>query len=48
MLLIKHLQRRFRTINEEADMNYTLLNRDELPCGGNTYEFEGSQYDDTE
>lgn len=29
-------------------MNYTLLNRDELPRDGNTYEFEGSQYDDTE
>jgi len=28
-------------------MNYTLLNRDELPRDGDTYEFEGSQYDDT-
>ena len=29
-------------------MNYTILNRDELPRDGNTYEFEGSQYKDTE
>lgn len=29
-------------------MNYTILNRDELPYDGNTYEFVGSQYQDTE
>ena len=29
-------------------MNYTVLNRDELPYDGNTYEFVGSQYQDTE
>lgn len=29
-------------------MNYTILNRDELPYDGNTYEFEGSQHLDTE
>jgi len=29
-------------------MNATLLNRDELPRDGNTYEFEGAQYQDTE
>lgn len=29
-------------------MNYILLNRDELPRDGNTYEFEGFQYQDTE
>lgn len=29
-------------------MNYTILNRDELPHDGNTYEFVGSQYQDTE
>ncbi|MCI0609064.1 MAG: cupin domain-containing protein [Anaerolineae bacterium] len=29
-------------------MNYTLLNRNELPYDGNTYEFEGIQYEDTE
>ncbi len=29
-------------------MNYTILNRDELPRDGNTYEFEGVQYQDTE
>lgn len=29
-------------------MNYTLLNRDDLPRDGQTYEFEGSQYQDTE
>ena len=28
-------------------MNYTLLNRDELPYDGNTYEFQGSQHQDT-
>lgn len=28
-------------------MNYTLLNRDELPYDGNTYEFQGIQYQDT-
>lgn len=29
-------------------MNYTVLNRDELPRDMNTYEFEGAQYQDTE
>ncbi len=29
-------------------MDYTILNRDELPRDGNTYEFEGSHYEDTE
>jgi mannose-6-phosphate isomerase-like protein (cupin superfamily) len=32
----------------ETDLNYTILNRDELPRDGNTYEFVGSQYQDTE
>ena len=29
-------------------MDYILLNRDELPFDGNTYEFIGSQHQDTE
>ena len=29
-------------------MNYTILNRDDLPSDGNTYEFEGIQYQATE
>ena len=29
-------------------MNYTILNRNELPRDGNTYEFEGLNYQDTE
>lgn len=29
-------------------MNYTVLNRDELPRDGNTYEFQGFQHQDTE
>jgi mannose-6-phosphate isomerase-like protein (cupin superfamily) len=29
-------------------VNYTVLNRDELPRDGNTYEFEGVQYQETE
>ena len=29
-------------------MNYTVLNRDDLPRDGNTYEFEGVDYQDTE
>ena len=29
-------------------MNYTVLNRDELPRDGNTYEFEGVQHHNTE
>jgi len=29
-------------------VNYTILNRDELPRDGNTYEFEGSQHQETE
>jgi len=32
----------------ETDVNYIVLNRDELPHDGNTYEFEGTQYQDTE
>jgi mannose-6-phosphate isomerase-like protein (cupin superfamily) len=32
----------------EIDLNYTILNRDELPQDENTYEFVGSQYQDTE
>jgi mannose-6-phosphate isomerase-like protein (cupin superfamily) len=30
------------------DMSYIVLNRDELPRDGNTHDFEGFQYDDTE
>ena len=29
-------------------MDYLLLRRDDLPYDGNVYEFEGSQYKDTE
>ena len=29
-------------------MNYTILNREDMPRDGNTYEFEGFQYQDTE
>jgi mannose-6-phosphate isomerase-like protein (cupin superfamily) len=29
-------------------VNYTILNRDELPRDENTYEFEGLHYQDTE
>jgi len=29
-------------------VNYTIINRDDLPYDGNTYEFVGSQYQDTE
>jgi mannose-6-phosphate isomerase-like protein (cupin superfamily) len=29
-------------------MRYTVLKRDDLPRDGNTYEFEGAQYDDTD
>ena len=29
-------------------MNYTILNIDELPRDGNSYEFEGCQHDDTD
>ena len=32
----------------EIDVSYTILNRDELPRDANTYEFVGSQYQDTE
>jgi mannose-6-phosphate isomerase-like protein (cupin superfamily) len=28
-------------------VSYTLLNRDELPYDGNTYEFQGMQHQDT-
>jgi mannose-6-phosphate isomerase-like protein (cupin superfamily) len=31
-----------------AIVNYTILNRDKLPRDANTYEFVGSQYQDTE
>ena len=29
-------------------MNYTIIDRDELPRDGNTYEFEGVHHQDTE
>ncbi len=29
-------------------MNYTILNRNDLPRDGNVYEFEGFQFQDTE
>src|SRR5919197_6756498 len=32
----------------ETDLNYIILNRDELPRDANTYEFVGSHYQDTE
>jgi mannose-6-phosphate isomerase-like protein (cupin superfamily) len=32
----------------EIDLNYIILNRDELPRDANTYEFAGSKYLDTE
>ena len=32
---------------EEPNVSYTLLNRDELQPYGNTYEFEGQQYGNT-
>ena len=32
----------------ESDLNYTILNRDELPRDGNTYEFEGFQHHNTD
>ena len=32
----------------EIDLNYTLLNRDELPRDVNAYEFQGFQYQNTE
>ena len=32
----------------ESDVNYTILNRDELPRDGNTYEFEGFQHHNTD
>jgi mannose-6-phosphate isomerase-like protein (cupin superfamily) len=35
-------------VKTEVDMNYMVLNREELPCDRNTYEFEGFQYQDTE
>ncbi|GHO46096.1 cupin domain-containing protein [Ktedonospora formicarum] len=28
-------------------MSYTILNRDDLPRDGSTYDFEGSKYEDT-
>ena len=28
-------------------MNYTLFNREDLPSDGNTYEFQGIEYQDT-
>ncbi len=33
---------------QEKDVNYTIINRDDLPYDGNTFEFVGSQYQDTE
>ena len=33
---------------KKADMNYTLIERDGLPRDGQTYEFEGIQYQDTQ
>jgi mannose-6-phosphate isomerase-like protein (cupin superfamily) len=33
--------------SEEAKMNYTMVNKDELPRDGNTSEFEGYQYGET-
>jgi mannose-6-phosphate isomerase-like protein (cupin superfamily) len=30
-----------------TNVDYTILNRDALPYDGNTYEFEGLQYQDT-
>lgn len=32
----------------EMDVNYTVLNRNELPRDRNVYEFEGFRYQDTE
>jgi mannose-6-phosphate isomerase-like protein (cupin superfamily) len=32
----------------EAEVNYTILDREILPRDENTYEFEGSRYQDTE
>jgi mannose-6-phosphate isomerase-like protein (cupin superfamily) len=32
----------------EADVNYTLINKNELPHDGNTYEFEGTRYQNME
>lgn len=32
----------------ESRMNYIILERDDLPHDGNTYEFMGSQHQDTE
>ena len=32
----------------ESGVNYMILERNDLPCEGNTYEFVGSQYQDTE
>ena len=29
-------------------MNYTIINRDTLPREGNTYDFEGSRFQDTQ
>ena len=36
------------SILAKADLNYTLLDRELLPRDGNTYEFEGLRYKDTE
>jgi mannose-6-phosphate isomerase-like protein (cupin superfamily) len=33
---------------EETSVNYTVLNRDELPRDGSTYEFEGFLHADTD
>jgi len=32
----------------KTDLNYILLNRDELPHDGNTFEFVGARHQDTE
>jgi mannose-6-phosphate isomerase-like protein (cupin superfamily) len=39
-----HLDKFNRT---ETDVNYTVLNRNELPYDGNLYEFQGFQHQDT-
>jgi mannose-6-phosphate isomerase-like protein (cupin superfamily) len=36
------------TAVEETNVTYTILNRDELPGDGSTYEFLGVQHDDTD
>jgi quercetin dioxygenase-like cupin family protein len=36
------------TAVEETNVNFPVLNKDEPPGDGNTYEFVGSQHDDTD